>query len=62
MKVSTLTGTNVEDFDLAFTATVRRQNALIGIPLDYLKWSDTVGNYNLAWNTREENLKLYASL
>ena len=34
IKAPTLTGTNLEEFDLAFTAAVRRQNAIIGIPLD----------------------------
>ena len=33
IKVPTLTGTNIEEFYLAFTATVRRQNALTVIPL-----------------------------
>ena len=36
MEVPTLIGTNFEEFDLYFTATVRIQNALIGTPLDYL--------------------------
>ena len=34
MKAPTLKGTNFEEFDLAFTSAVRRQNALIVIPLD----------------------------
>ena len=34
MKVPTLIGTNFEEFDLAFTAEVRLQNALVLIPLD----------------------------
>ena len=50
MKVLTLTGTNFEEFDLAFTAAVRRQNDLVGISLDYLLSPDVVGNYNAAWN------------
>ena len=57
-----LTGTNFESSDLSFTAVVRSQNALIGIPLDYLHRSDAVGKYTLVWNNCEENLKLYASL
>ena len=44
MKVPMLTGTNAEEFDLAFTAAVRRQNALIVIPLDYLLRTDAIGN------------------
>ena len=53
MKVPTLTGTNFEEFYLAFTATVSRQNSLIGIPLDYLLMPYAVGNYDAAWNYRE---------
>ena len=34
MKLPTLTGANFEEFDLAFTATARIYNSLIGIPLD----------------------------
>ena len=34
MKVPMITGTNFEDFDLAFAAAVRRHNSLIEIPLD----------------------------
>ena len=36
IKLPTITGTNFEEFDLAFTDAVRIQNDLIGIPLDYL--------------------------
>ena len=62
LKVPMLTGTNVEEFDLAFTASVRRQNALIGIPLDYLLRTDAIGNYDADWNSREEDLKFCANL
>ena len=48
MKVPMLTGTNVEEFDLSFTAAVRRQNALIGIPLNYLLRTDAIRNYDAA--------------
>ena len=34
MKAPTLTGTTLKEFDLDFTAAVRRQNAIIGTPLD----------------------------
>ena len=57
-----LTGTNFESSDLSFTAAVRSQNALIGIPLDYLLRSDVVNNYNYAWNNRKEKLKFCAGL
>ena len=57
MKVPTLTGTNFEYFDLDFTAVVRIQNDLIGIPLDYLIILYAVGNYNEDWNSHEENPK-----
>ena len=46
MKVPMLTGTDFEEFGLAFSAAVRRQNALIGILLDYLLRPDAVGNYD----------------
>ena len=62
MKLPTLTGTNFEEFDIGFTAAVRRQNAIIGISLDYLLGPDAVGNYNAPWNTSEEKLKSCASL
>ena len=53
MKVSMLTGDNFEEFGLAFAATVRRNNSLIGIVLDCLFRPDAVGNYNESWNNRE---------
>ena len=56
MKVPTLTGTNFEEFDLAFTATFRRQNALIVILLDYLLRPDAIVNYNAAWNYHEKKI------
>ena len=62
MKVPTLTGTNFEEYGLAFTATVRRKNDLIKIPLDYFIGSDAVVNYDAAWNYREEKLKFCANL
>ena len=62
MKVPTLTGTNFEELDLVFTASVRKHNDLIGIQLDCLLRPDAVGNYNLAWNTHEEKIKFCASL
>ena len=62
MKVPTLTGTNFEEFDLAFTSAVRRQNYLIGITLYYLLRPYVVGNYNAAYNYREEKLKFCANL
>ena len=48
MKVPTLTGINFEEFDLDYTAAVRRQNYLIGIQLDYFLRPDAVGNYDVA--------------
>ena len=60
MKVPTLTGTNFEEFGLAFTNTVRRNNVLIVIPLDYLLRIDAVGNYYAVWNSCEEKLKFYS--
>ena len=51
MKVSILTGTNFEEFDLAFTAAVSRKNDLIEIQLDYLLMPYAVGYYNVAWNS-----------
>ena len=57
MEVPKLTPTNWDEFDLAFTAAVRRQNAIIGIPLDYLLRPSDVGNYQGAWATREEKIK-----
>ena len=62
MKVPTLTGTNFEEFGLAFTNTVRRNNVLIVIPLDYLLRIDAVGNYYAVWNSCEEKLKFCANL
>ena len=56
MKVPTLTGTNFEEFNLDFTVTIRRQNALIGILLDYLPRIYAVVNYNAAWNSHEESI------
>ena len=47
-KVTTLTGTNFEEIDLAFTSAVRRLNDFIVIPLDYLFRPDVVGNYGVA--------------
>ena len=60
MKVHMLTGTNCEEFYLAFTAAVRRQNALIGIPFDCLLIPDAVGNYNAAWNYCEKYIICFA--
>ena len=62
MKVPTLRGTNVEEFDLSFTATSRINNNSIGIPLDYILRPDAVGNYNMAWNYHDEKLKFCANL
>ena len=62
MKVLTLTGTNFEEFDLDFTATVRRLNASVGIPVYYLLRLDTVGNYDAAWNSCEEKQSFCANL
>ena len=62
MKVYTLTGTNFEEFDIAFTASVRMQNSLIGIPLYYLLRPDAVINYNADWNKCEEKLIFCSSL
>ena len=62
MKVYTLTGTNFEEFDIAFTASVRMQNSLIGIPLYYLLRPDAVINYNADWNKREEKIIFCSSL
>ena len=57
MKLPTLTGTNFEKLDLSFKPTVRRQNAIILIPLDYLLRTYAVENYNAAWTNHEEKLK-----
>ena len=62
MKVTTLIGTNFEEFDLDFTDAVRRQNALIGIPLDCLLSPYAVGNYNVVFNYREGNIIFCANL
>ena len=62
IKSPTLRGATFEEFDLAFTAAVRRQNSLIGIPLDCILGPDAVGNYNGAWNFREEKIKFCARL
>ena len=62
MKLPTLTGTNVEEFYLAFTAAFRIHSDLIGIPLDYFLRPDAVRKYNLAWNTRQEKIKFCAKL
>ena len=43
-KVHMLTCTNIEEFYLDFTAAARRQNNLIGIPLNYLSRKDAAGN------------------
>ena len=51
MKLSILTGTNFEEFDLSFTASVSRKNDLIEIQLDYLLMPYAVGYYNVAWNS-----------
>ena len=62
MKVPTITGTNFEEFDLAFTAIVRRQNTLIGIPLDYIFRLYAVVNYNAALNNSKEKINFCANL
>ena len=62
MKVPTLTGMNFEEFDLAFTAAVRKHNALSGIPLYYLLIPDVVENYDATWNSHELKLKFFANL
>ena len=50
MKVPTLIGTNIEEFDLALTSEVRRQNDLIETPLYYLLRKDAVGKYDADWS------------
>ena len=62
MKVPTITGTNIEEFDMDFTAKVRSQNNITGISLDYLLRKDTIVNYNAAYNSWEENLKFCDNL
>ena len=52
MKVPRLTGNNFEEFDIDFTAVVRRHNTIIGILFNYLLIPDMVVNYNMAWNIR----------
>ena len=61
MVVPTLTSTNFEEFDLAFTGAARRQFGLAGISLDYLLRQEDEGNYNSPWETREEQLKMCAA-
>ena len=62
MKVPTLTGANFEEFDLDFTAAVRRKNYLIEIPLNYLLRPYSVGNYSASWKSSEEKLRFCAKL
>ena len=62
MKVTTLTGSNFEEFVLFFTAAVRRLDFLIGIPLNYLLRPYADGNYNAPLNYRKQKIKLCASL
>ena len=50
MKEPTLTDTNFGEFYLAFIATVRKMNYLIGMPLDDLLVPYAVGNDNATWN------------
>ena len=57
-----LPGTDFEEFGLAFTATVRRENALILIPLYYLLSTYVAENVNASWNSYEEKLQFFASL
>ena len=62
VKVTTLTGTNIEEFDLAFTSAFRRHNSIIGITLDYLLSTDEVRSYNVSCNSCEKKLKFCDSL
>ena len=54
MEVPKLTPTTVEDWHTAFTTVVRKQTGLSGISLDYLLRSNSFGDYNLNWPTRED--------
>ena len=62
IKVPTLRGANIEEFDIVFTAAVKIQNVLIRITLDQLLRSYAVGNYNTAWNMNGEKPNVCASL
>ena len=62
MVVPKLTATNFEDFNLAFSGAARRQVGIAGIPLDSLLRENDIGNYNAAWSTREERIKMCISL
>ena len=57
MEVPPLKEDNYEDFELAFSAAVRRQDSMHGsISLDYTLRELEHGNYNAPWPTREDKL------
>ena len=62
MEVPKLTPTTVEDWHTAFTTVIGKQTGLSGISLDYLLRSNSFGDYNLNWPTREEKLHNCISL
>ena len=62
MKVPTLAGINFEEYDLAFTASVSRNNDLIGNLWDWLLKPDSDGNFNASWNSRKEKIKFCNNL
>ena len=62
MEVPKLTPTTVEDWHTAFTSVVGKQTSLSGISLDYLLRSNSFGDYELNWLTREDKLHICISI
>ena len=62
MKVPKLTNTNFEDWNTAFSSVVGRQYSLADVTLDYLLRDNDVGDYSLAWTSRDEKIKNCISL
>ena len=62
MKSPKSTNINFEDRNIALSSVIGRQYILANVTLEYLLRDKYVGDYNLAWISRDEKIKNYISL